>query len=428
MPAITHPCATPRAGGVLLSLALFVAPGATAQTTPATPAPAEGPAPPSRRLAFSGELGARLELIANDSFATTAALADDDVRFRQRFRLRFGADYEASRALALGFRLSTGDTRFPSTAWTSLSNDFRRQPIAIDRAFVSVRPGGGADLRSGLMALPLFSPTQVLWDADVQPAGLGEVVPLGGSGLTLAGGQFWLREARSDRPDNQEGSLLFAQGLSFSHAGPSRRFTAGLAYWHYNRPDSLALALQTGELDPAFKTNRFDPQGRTIPDPGRPGATLPVDYFSNYTLLSAALRLETRWRRPLALSAEGVVNLSARSDPSLGPAWAKRQGGAFAILLHYGSDQKDWDWRVGVGYAHIEADAVVAVYNSDELQQTNVRSLPLELPLRLPGGPRVVLDAFVQKKLDTALPGPGGIVSPENATKVRARLNLLVPF
>lgn len=436
---VTRPSAALAFAVLALALASSAAAGAQSPPAPATPqpepaqpapaaaAPTPDPARPERRLVFSGELGARLEYIANDAFAESDARVDDDERFRQRFRLRLGADYQATRRIGLGFRLSTGDPRFPPSAFISLSNDFKRQPISLDRAFVSVR-AGRADLRAGIMAMPVFTATQVLWDADVQPAGLSELVPLGSSGFTLAAGQFWLREARSDQPDDQQGSLLFAQSLSYGREGPKRRWSAGAAYWHYNRPNPLARALQTGELDPGLKTNRFDPEGSTIPDPARPGSTLPVDYFSDYSLLSGALRFEQRSKRPLVLSAEAVVNLGARSDPSLGTQYAKSQGRAFAILLQWGSDRKPWDVRLGAGYAHIEADAVMAVYNSDELQQTNVRSVPLEALLTLPGGPRLLLDAFVQKKLDVALPGPGGIVSPENATKVRVRINFMVPF
>jgi hypothetical protein len=77
---------------------------------------------------------------------------------------------------------------------------------------------------------------------------------------------------------------------------------------------------------------------------------------------------------------------------------------------------------------YIEADAVLATYNSDDLQQTNVRSVPLEFQVLLPGRTRLVWDTYLQRKLNPALASNGGVVHPENALKVRSRISAVASF
>jgi len=62
----------------------------------------------------------------------------------------------------------------------------------------------------------------------------------------------------------------------------------------------------------------------------------------------------------------------------------------------------------GLGCARIASDAVLAVFNNDELQQTNVHCVRADLRLRLPGSLRLVRDTRFQKKLDAAAPSTAG--------------------
>lgn len=379
------------------------------------------------KLKFSAEVGFRSEFIANENFAETEAIKRDDRRLRWRTRLRFGAESQLTKPLLLGLRLSTGDNGYPSTGWSSLNDDLRRDLIQVDRAFVKWQAGDALQLRFGIDSNPLFTPTELVWDSDVQTAGLGEVVTIGKTGFAIAAGQFMLRELRSSKPDNENNAFLLVQGLSYTPPLEPVKLTFGASYYHYTNPDALARAVQSGELDVDFKTNRFDPAGRTIPKPGDAVATIPVDYFSNFRILAFGLKAEAE-AVPLSFVAEVATNLGARKDASAGAAYDAKQNLGVAGLLRYGRDKEAWDWRVGAGFFHIQADSVVAAYNSDDLQQTNVNSIPIELQLRFPGGVKLVWDTYIQKKIDTDLASNGGVVHAENATKVRTRLSVLGSF
>jgi hypothetical protein len=373
---------------------------------------------------IAGEFGARAEFIANENFAETDVIRADDARFRLRLRARLGAEYRATEAVTVALRVSTGDNAFPSSAWTSLSSDFRRQPVQLDRAYVQLRLRA-LQLRAGIGPNPLFTPTELLWDADVQPAGLTQRLAGSNGSVALTLGQFVLREVRSSRPPNERSSFLLVEGVTYRGGLGAATATVGLAHYYFTNPDAIARSLQTGELDGEFKTNRFDPNGRTLM--GADGAPVPTDYFSRFSVLSVGWTVEVR-RIPLTAGGDVAVNLGARRDAALGAAYAGRRNVAFGAMVRYGRSTSSGGVTLGLGFFRIEADAVLAVYNSDDLQQTNVTSVPLEVVLALPGRTRLLWDTYVQKKISTALPSNGGLVHGQNALKVRTRLSLLVGF
>jgi hypothetical protein len=364
---------------------------------------------------FFGEIAVRGELIRHESFGD----GDDATQLRERFRLRAGLDARLTETLYAGARLSTGDPALPTGALSSFSNDFRRHPINVDRAFVGFRPMKALDIHAGMAANPLFTPSDLVWDVDAQPAGLFETLELGKSGLTLAAGQLVLREVRSLRPDNEAGSFLLAEGLSYRRESEGVKATIGVSHYFYTDPDVVALALRTGDLSPILRTNRFDPNGRTIPNPAKPGERIPVDFFSGFSILQAGLRLDHAVS-PFGVTAEGAMNLAARRDPSLGPAYAARAGFAWLLTVRYGRIARPWQVLGSIGYAHIPSDAVLAAFSSDDLQQTNVRCVPVDLRMRLPGE-RSSCGTPTCRRSSTPLPRPTGASFPRATRPAYAR-------
>jgi hypothetical protein len=396
-------------------------------TVGAASAAAQAPASPGApMIRITGEVGTRAEYIANENFAETAAVRDDDHRFRARHRVRVAGVVPLSEAIEAGVRLSTGDPIFPTSAWVTPA-EFRRLPLQIDRAYLGVRVSDALTVRAGAFANPLFTPTEMVWDGDVQPTGLSQVLRPFGPSLTLAAGQYVIRETRSTREANAQSAYLLAQGLSYVFSITGASATVGVSHYYYHNPDVVARSLQVGELDGEFRTNRYDPGGRMVPAPGNPGVSVPAEYFSGFNILNTSARIEAAGV-PLSLSADLALNLGARRDPTLGAGFEERENLAFGGMMRYGTLRHPGSYSLGIGYFHIEADAVIAAFNSDDLQQTNVRTVPLELQLALPGRVRLVWDSYLQRKLHTALPSNGGIVHPENALKVRSRISAIAAF
>jgi hypothetical protein len=363
----------------------------------------------SSGLQLNGEVGFRLEFIRNEFFVESEATLEDDYRLRLRARLRVGGEYSVSDEITLGFRLSTGDTDYPSSAWSDLDDDFRRVPIAVDRAYVNIQPFEPIQLRVGFFGNPMFRATEMVWDDDVSPVGAAEVLRFGN--WELVAGQYFLREMNSLEGSNVEQSFLLTHGASYTIDGPTTVRLGGFHYV-YSDADVIAQALDVGLLDADFRTNRVNPQFSDI-------------FFSYYNILGGSFTVSSGNFR---VAGELSVNTAYGKDATAGAAYADPENIAVGGIVSYGQQDEPWDVQVDLGFFHIEADAVIAAYNSDNLQQTNVNSVPVWLRLALPGGAGVVWDTYLQKKIDTNLPSPGGIVHGENATKLRTRVTLHASF
>lgn len=366
-------------------------------------------APASAQLELSGQVGFRSEYIANENFAENDVTRDDDHRLRWRSRVRIAGSYPLSDKVRVGLRLSTGSTAYPSSGWSSLSDEFRRDQISFDRAFVDYRASDDVLLKFGFDGNQLFRPTELVWDSDVSPGGFTQM--WGNDDLQLVTGQYMLREVRSSKSVRQENSFLLANGLSYRWGDEASYRLGAFSYIHTSL-NVLATAIDEGKLDGDYKTNRF------VPDDA--GA-----FFSDYEIVGASF---TYRRDDWSFAGEASVNLGAERDASLGPGYAEKENLAWTALVTYGSLGDPGSWNVTTGYFHIEADAVVAAFNSDDVQQTNVNTVPIWIRIQLPGGARLVWDTYFQSKVNVDLASNGGLIHPENATKVRTRLTIQANF
>lgn len=390
---------------VVFTLALTLVAGSAYAQVPARSE--QGAA--ERRLVLSGQVGFRIEFMSNENFAEDDATRDDDARLRFRSRLRVAGRYDVSDQVTLGFRVSTGSTAYPSSGWSSLNDDFRRDQLALDRVYVILRPRNELQLQFGFNANPLFRPTELVWDGDVSPGGFAEILRLGD--VEFVAGQFMLREVRTLRPGNQQNGFLFAHGISYVKDGPVE-VRVGAFNYLYSDADVIAQALDEGSLDSDFQTNRFQPGAADF-------------FFSEFNIFGASVSVSSGQVRFVA---EGSINAGAKRDAALGVAYADRENFAAGGMLTVGRLQDAWDWQLSAGFFHIEADAVIAAYNSDDLQQTNVNTVPIVARLRLPGGAGLTWDSYIQSKIDNNLASNGGIIHDENATKLRTRLTIQASF
>lgn len=357
---------------------------------------------------ISGEVGARMEYMHNEQFAENDSTADDDNRYRERVRLRFGGDIKPTKWLSAGFRFSTGQSTYPASGWSSFSDGFKRDPVSLDRIYINFHYKI-FELKFGANGNPNFHPSDMVWDSDIQPAGFSQIIRPGRWEIVL--GQYMLTEYRDLNAPELSGSYLFSNNVFYS-PNVTGNLKVGLFQYYYNKPDVVAYAIQNGLLDQDFKTNRLKPNDST-------------QFFSNYHTLGANFV----WSRGnWQLLGELAVNLNANQDPSLGRAYAEKENVAYGFLLRYGTLQKVGSMSLEAGYFHIQADAVIAAFNSDDYQQTNVNSIPVFFSVRLPGNTTLVWDTYFQKRINTALFLSGGIQHDENATKIRSRITIQLGF
>ncbi len=104
---------------------------------------------------------------ANDTFS---------YRNRGRFRLRLGVESKVNDKLKVAAGLSTGITTAgePDAARStnqSFTDAFAKKPVAWDYAYAEYNPFTWASVIAGKMKNPLWEPTDMIWDTDINPEG-----------------------------------------------------------------------------------------------------------------------------------------------------------------------------------------------------------------------------------------------------------------
>jgi hypothetical protein len=364
-------------------------------------------------LTFSVEFRLRSEYIDHNGFN-----ADDD-RWRQRFRLRFGVTGEVSEHATVGFRLSTGDKLYETTAYQTFdSADFSKFDFTIDRAYVGYKRQGGPVLTTlslGKFGNPFYAPSEIVWDVDLQPTGAAEQFAFNRSGMTVALAQYFIRERDTVKGT---GSSIYAEQISWKHAFAPAAVGLGVAY--YDIVDPLQVANDAFASNKDFLTNK-NFATCTGANPGTCTGTI-----SDFRILN--LSADTTWTHvPIRLVGEYVVNLGAKEAVVGGTPFGKEDR-AWLAAAYYGKTKDKGDWRLGAGYTQIEADAVVANFNSDDLQQTNVNTIFTEFRYQLHPRSYIYYDGYYQTTNNFYLFQANGNPAVDDTRQYRHRVTLVVEF
>lgn len=94
---------------------------------------------------------------------------------RYRFRLRLGADFKLGENWFGGVELSTAQAS--DTGNQTFEKGFDDYNIYISKAFLGWRPSDSFTLTAGKMPNPFYT-TELVWDADITPNGVAEVINL----------------------------------------------------------------------------------------------------------------------------------------------------------------------------------------------------------------------------------------------------------
>ena len=422
----------------------------------------------TEKLKFSGQIALRTEFITNENFSKA-----DSERWRERVRVRFQTTYDVNEQFMAGFRLSTGDPRFPSTGWETLGggssgsgtgaggttpdgfeNSSSRFRIGFDRVWMTWKPNQTLKFTAGKFELPFFKPQAVWgsgiwWDDDAQPTGIAETINLPASGalksLRLTFGQFLFQELRGDLSPAR-GSGWFGQQLSGSlGAAPNVDANFGLGFYYFANPHRLAQGGTGGMivLDSGLYNSRHT---NRVTGVGGVGANTGVNcnafttncggFVSEYALLNPSLQVDFKGGRyPVTFMADYVNNLGAHSDPV---TQTGRKNNAFLVGAAVGSTKDPGNWRFGYWYYYSQADSALSMFNDDDYQFTNVKSHVIDFQYRIWKGVLLQWDTYVQKFEDSQLANLQGITGPcsaalacrefDDLTKFRSRISMLVNF
>jgi len=326
-------------------------------TRAAAPVLAAAEKSPSRalldRLQLYGDFRLRHE--------TDFELQDRPTRNRERLRLRLGANIDVHPAFLAGLRISTGNMDDARSPHQSFDDGFDKIEMSLDRAFATYRPAfaPGFAATGGKFAHPFEqNPVypELVWDADVQPAGgyaiwrPGETLPRPAwlDDLRVIAGEYALtEEALAD-----EASAFIAQAAARLQLAPGLRATAAAGYWRYSglTPDGSGEVLSENA-------------GNATRD--RNGDGTADDFRSRFEILNPMLAVSyERWRVPVTASAEYIENLRAEAGAGRG----------YAVGAAVGKAEKRGDVRIYYQWQALDQDAVLSVFTQDDfLRATNYR-------------------------------------------------------
>lgn len=293
-----------------------------------SPAPAAQPASSPARLAISGDLRLRQEFNWGDR--------DGQDRSRNALRARLAARYALSDRIELGARLVTGNPDDPNSADVTLSDFADDFEVNLDQAFAKATFGP-----VGIIAgkFPnIVRRTDLLWDGDVNPQGLGIAYDAAiAPGLKLAArGLYFIVD---ENVAGRGGAMIGGQGGLVWNAGSQWSVDLSGAFYDYDL-DYLAGA-DAGD----FRSNRLTAGGRYLSDFDLTEALLKVGYGG----------LGPRW--PVSATFDYVNNLGA----------ADGQDTAYQGEIALGRTGHAGDLRLNYGYASTDVDAVLAAFAQDNI-------------------------------------------------------------
>ncbi len=306
-----------------------------------------------QKLRFSGDFRLRHE--------TDFHLDDRESRNRERFRLRFGAEYDLNEPIIIGARLATGATTDENSPHQNLGESFDKKPISLDRAFATWKPEflAGAWLTAGKFAHPFETNpvfAELVWDADIQPEGVAAAWKhafADGGDIALVAGEYLLLD-NSTNSSLESASAWVAQVSAHQKLGDHDRLLEAVGVYRYQRlnPDDINGSRLVGENNGNLLV---DTNGDAILD----------DFASRFTIWNPILALEdSTLGPPVTFAAEYVWNPRARHDADIG----------WSTGVKVGRNKAMGDWQVYYEWQVMEQDAVLSSFTNDDfLFGTNFR-------------------------------------------------------
>ncbi len=341
----------------------------------------------ANRLKLSGDFRVRYEY--NSDYQATPSWD------RGVLRGRVAASYQLTDRITLGTRVVTGDPDDPRTTDTTLSSFVNKFDISLDKAYVDYRTDRLL-LTGGKFAKP-FSSTELVWDGDVNPQGVGGYYDLfrnDSSAVRVSGTYFLINEnTLADSSDMLGGQLSWS-------AHPAANWDVSLhsAYYDYD----------IGTLNPSVpggaRGNNINPGG--------------LSYVSDFNLWDTMAKVAyngfgDRWN--VRFVADYVKNLGAEVDEDSG----------YGFDLFVGNLNAPGHFLFRYGYSQVETDAVLGMFSHDNIiLPTNYQLHTFTVDYALMDHAFIGLTHYEFRQLDEFAENP--LLNDDWAS--RTRLNLYFTF
>lgn len=346
----------------------------------------------------------------------------DQNRDRTRLRMRLGFDIDLEDGFTAGIRMATGGNNSPvstnqtlgSTNGNTQGGGFSKYELWLDRAFIryeaSLLPKANLMIEIGRFQNPFMTASQIMWDEDVNLDGgaIQITSPWTPSFTTfLTAGAFPVFNSSLNVGENSTAKTAsYNKYLVAAQFGVQFKITdkieakSSIAYYdwkniegRFSSPFVPASATDAGDTDdsrPLFaqKGNTYRPIRNITPTAGaapggnQNGTINQFQYFglaTKFRQIAWAGRLDFNHWEPMQVSLLGEFVKNVGLDKTamnnlnrLDPVVNNRSGGngnweggdtAWYMGLNVGKPlvlfDKRGDWAFGLGYRHVESDAMV---------------------------------------------------------------------
>lgn len=322
---------------------------------------------------FSGDLRYRYEPFIQE---------DQTTRQRQRVRLRFNVQGNVTATLFGGFTLATGTFDDPISTNQSLTGNFNRFTVGLDRAWMQWTPTkvfrSHLTIGAGKFSFPWLR-TSLTFDNDLNPNGLYTRVNWDFKnpffkGVTLVGMSLPILERGGStsvttgvRADGYDSNISGAQLQTRWKFGSRINMGTNISYLSVNSPDQIAIAhAGTGLTGNQPITNCVR----------RNAANAVVGYCSKFGYLNwlTTLGVATPWAKwPVNLSFDFNNNVRAIQVIQAGTAAPtgvahNPERSAYWAEFQIGRQSEQKDIQVGWVFARIERDSVITAFNESDLR------------------------------------------------------------
>jgi hypothetical protein len=387
-------------------------------------------------------------------------LADQDVTANNRLRIRarVGMRFAYSDELAATVRIASGNPNDPISTNQTLTGNFTPFSVNLDWAYLTVAPGNTFGIRPGLITVnggkfpnPMFRTDELVFDDDLSPEGLNEIVALLGSplgnprSLSLDQVKLFAEQWTFSQINNrQDGWMIGGQVNPQMHIGPLQ-LEAGIGQYGWVNPDQIAQA--TSRNTTAFtaagapvansnfnnalvNTNQIVVQHIQPPTPvggKQPAAFSAITGFlSNWNQTHFQLQAtvpDVVQAQPVRLFADFVHNWGAVGS---------NKANGYQVGLRVGQTKVRGDWSAYGWYAYLQQDAVISAFTWSDFGifgGTNLKGptvgfdYQLLNPLTLSA--RAIFANFIDRPF-VASPGTSNYVN--NPTQTRLQLDATMKF
>jgi len=255
-------------------------------------------------------------------------------RYRGRYRLRLGVETEITDNIKVAFGLATGSSNPRSTNQTFIDS-FDTPDIRLNYAYVKYTPFKWAELIGGKMKNPIWRPTGLLWDTDINPEGGAakfnwKLHP--NLGLFINTGIFVLDERSNDTQDPI--MYAFQPGLKWK-INNKTQLKSALVYYGFNNVEGTTL-------DHSSDTNTLR------------NGVLKYDYDSFGAGTELGFKNPFSTNIPyFALIGDYIINPDPSSD---------NEGFLLGWKLGHKKVKEKGQWQIGYWFKRLERDAWLDIF------------------------------------------------------------------